>query len=212
MPTALVTGASRGLGCAIALALAPTHHVVAVARTVGGLEELDDRIRAAGGQATLAPMDITVPEAMRQLARSIFDRWGRLDLWVHTAIHAGPLAPAGHLAVKDLDKSIAINLRATADLIGVLSPLLGATGRSVFFDDPRGGEKFFGHYGSTKAAQIALAQSWQAEGERIGPHVTILQPRPMSTATRARFYPGEDRAALAHPTEEAQRLLPLILG
>ena len=212
MPTALVTGASRGLGNAIALALAPTHHVVAVARTVGGLEELDDRIRAAGGQATLAPMDITVPEAMRQLARSIFDRWGRLDLWVHAAIHAGPLAPAGHLAVKDLDKSIAINLRATADLIGVLSPLLGPTGRAVFFDDPRGGEKFFGHYGSTKAAQIALAQSWQAEGERIGPHATIVQPRPMSTATRARFFPGEDRAALAHPTEEAQRLLPMILG
>ena len=122
------------------------------------------------------------------------------------------VAPAGHLAVKDLDKSIAINLRATADLIGVLSPLLGPTGRAVFFDDPRGGEKFFGHYGSTKAAQIALAQSWQAEGERIGPHVTILQPQPMSTATRARFYPGEDRAALAHPSQEAQRLLPMILG
>ena len=212
MPTALVTGASRGLGNAIALALAPTHHVVAVARTVGGLEELDDRIRAAGGQATLAPMDITVPEAMRQLARSIFDRWGRLDLWVHTAIHAGPLAPAGHLAVKDLDKSIAINLRATADLIGVLTPLLGEAGRAVFFDDPRGGEKFFGHYGATKAAQVALARSWQAEGERIGPQVTILQPRPMSTATRARFFPGEDRAQLATPAMEAQRLLPLILG
>jgi NAD(P)-dependent dehydrogenase (short-subunit alcohol dehydrogenase family) len=212
MPTALVTGASRGLGHALALALAPTHHVVAVARTVGGLEELDDRIQAQGGQATLAPMDITVPEAMRQLARSIYDRWGGLDLWVHTAVHAGPLAPAGHLAVKDLDKSIATNLRATADLIGVLTPLLGAEGRAIFLDDRRGGEKFFGHYGSTKAAQIALATSWQAEGERIGPNVRILQPRPMGTATRARFYPGEDRAALATPAQEAQRLLPLILG
>ena len=212
MPTALVTGASRGLGHALALALAPTHHVVAVARTVGGLEELDDRIQAQGGQATLAPMDITVPEAMRQLARSIHDRWNRLDLWVHTAIHAGPLAPAGHLQAKDLDRSIAINLRATADLIGVLSPLIGPEGRAVFFDDPRGGEKFFGTYGSTKAAQIALAKSWQAEGQRIGPRVLILQPRPMATATRGRFYPGEDRAALATPAEEAQRLLPLVLG
>ena len=212
MPTALVTGASRGLGHALALALAPTHHVVAVARTVGGLEELDDRIQAQGGQATLAPMDITVPEAMRQLARSIYGRWGGLDLWVHTAVHAGPLAPAGHLAVKDLDKSIATNLRATADLIGVLTPLLGAEGRAIFLDDPRGGEKFFGHYGATKAAQIALATSWQAEGERIGPRVTILQPRPMATATRARFFPGEDRATLATPAAEAQRLLPLILG
>ncbi len=212
MPTALITGASRGLGHAMALALAPTHHVVAVARTQGGLEELDDRIRAAGGEATLAPMDITVPEAMRQLARALYDRWGALDLWVHTAIHAGPLAPAGHLAPKDLDKSIAVNLRATADLIGVLSPLLGPQGRAVFFDDPRGGEKFFGHYGTTKAAQIALARSWQAEGERIGPRVLVLQPAPMGTATRARFFPGEDRAQLATPAQEAQRLLPSILG
>ncbi|HVG47366.1 MAG TPA: SDR family NAD(P)-dependent oxidoreductase [Rubellimicrobium sp.] len=212
MPTALVTGASRGLGHALALGLGATHHVIAVARTVGGLEELDDRIQAQGGQATLAPMDITVPEAMRQLARSIHDRWGRLDLWVHTAVHAGPLAPVGHLAAKDLDKSIAINLRATADLIGVLSPLLGPTGRAVFFDDPRGGEKFFGHYGATKAAQMALAKSWQAEGQKIGPRVLILQPRPMSTATRGRFFPGEDRAQLATPAQEAQRLLPLILG
>ncbi|MBP1805910.1 SDR family NAD(P)-dependent oxidoreductase [Rubellimicrobium aerolatum] len=212
MPTALVTGASRGLGHALALALVPTHHVIAVARTVGALEELDDAIQAQGGQATLAPMDITVPDAMRQLARSIHDRWGTLDLWVHTAIHAGPLAPAGHLAAKDLDKSIAVNLRATADLIGTLSPLLAPASRAVFLDDPRGGERFFGHYGSTKAAQIALARSWQAESERIGPRVLILQPRPMPTGTRARFFPGEDRAALATPTEEAARLLPLILG
>ena len=212
MPIALVTGASRGLGHALALALAPSHHVVAVARTQGGLEELDDRLRSNGHEATLAPMDVTVPEAMRQLARAIFDRWGKLDLWVHTAIHAGPLAPAGHLAVKDLDKSIATNLRATADLIGVLGPLLGAEGRAVFFDDPRGGEKFFGHYGATKSAQIALARSWAAEGERIGPGVLILQPEPMGTATRARFFPGEDRTTLTTPAEEAQRLLPMILG
>ncbi len=167
--TALVTGASRGLGAALAVALAPTHHVIAVARTTGALEELDDRIRAAGGQATLAPMDITVPEAMQQLCRSIFDRWGGLDLWVHTAIHAGPMAPAPHLADKDLDKSIAINLRATARLIAYVAPLLGQTGRAVFLDDPRGGQPFFGHYGTTKAAQIALARSWQAESQRLGP-------------------------------------------
>ncbi len=212
MPTALVTGASRGLGHALALALAPTHHVVAVARTQGGLEELDDKVRAAGGEATLAPMDVTVPEAMRQLARAIHDRWGRLDLWVHTAIHAGPLAPAGHLAPKDLDKSIATNLRATADLIATFSPLLGEQGRAVFLDDPRAGEKFFGHYGATKAGQIALARSWAAEGERIGPRVLILQPRPMATATRARFFPGEDRTQLSTPAAEAQRLLPQILA
>jgi NAD(P)-dependent dehydrogenase (short-subunit alcohol dehydrogenase family) len=212
MPIALVTGASRGLGYAVAAALAPTHHVVAVARTVGGLEELDDRIQASGGHSTLAPMDITVPEAMRQLARSIFDRWGNLDLWVHAAIHAGPLAPACHLATKDFDRSIAVNLRATADLIAVLNPLLSPSGHAVFFDDASAGEKFFGHYGSTKAGQIALAHSWQAEGERIGPRVSILEPRPMPTATRSRFFPGENRAALTSPQQEAARLLPAILG
>jgi NAD(P)-dependent dehydrogenase (short-subunit alcohol dehydrogenase family) len=212
MDTVLITGASRGLGAALALALAPTHHVIAVARTTGALEELDDRIRAAGGQATLAPMDITVPEAMQQLCRSIFDRWGKLDLWVHTAVHAGPLAPTPHLADKDFDRSLAVNIRATARLIAYVAPLLGETGRAVFFDDPRGGEVFFGHYGTTKAGQIALARSWQAESRRIGPQVLVLQPAPMPTATRARFHPGEDRSRLAEPMAEAKRLLPEILG
>lgn len=212
MAVALITGASRGLGYALALALSSSHHIVAVARTTGALEELDDAVRAGGGEATLAPMDITKPDAMRQLARAIHDRWGRLDLWVHAAVHAGPLAPAGHLATKDLDSSIAVNIRATADLVAVFAPLLGAEGRAVFFDDPRGGERFFGHYGSTKAAQIALARSWAAEGVRIGPRVLILDPLPMATATRARFFPGEERSTLATPGEEAARLLPLILG
>jgi NAD(P)-dependent dehydrogenase (short-subunit alcohol dehydrogenase family) len=211
-PTVLITGASRGLGAALALALAPTHHIIAVARTVGGLEELDDRIKAAGGQATLAPMDVTVPAAMQQLCRSIHDRWGRLDLWVHTAIHAAPLAPTSHLAEKDFDNSIAVNIRATARLIGYVAPLLGAGGRAVFFDDPRAGDKFFGTYGSTKAAQIALARSWQAETARLGPEIRVLQPAPMPTALRGRFFPGENRDRLAAPSAEALRLLPQILN
>jgi NAD(P)-dependent dehydrogenase (short-subunit alcohol dehydrogenase family) len=208
--TALITGASRGLGAALALALCPTHHIIAVGRTVGALEELDDRIKAVGGQATLAPMDITVPEAMQQLCRSIHDRWGGLNLWVHCAIHAAPLAPTAHLAPKDFDKSVAINITAAARLIGYVAPLLGLTGTAVFLDDPRGGEKFFGHYGATKTAQIALARSWAAETIRTGPHVRILTPVPMPTATRGRFYPGEDRAALTDPNTEAARLLPEI--
>lgn len=212
LPVALITGASRGLGTALAEALAPTHHIVAVAKTVGALEELDDRISAAGGQATLAPMDITVEAAMQQLCRSIFDRWGKLDLWVHTAIHAGPLAPASQLAEKDFVKSLEINVHATQRLMSYVAPLLGQSGKAVFFDDPRDGEAYFGHYGATKAAQIALARSWQAESQRTGPDVRILSPRPMPTGTRARFYPGEDRAKLADIRDEAARLLPDILG
>lgn len=210
--TALITGASRGLGAALAKALAPTHHIIAVGKTVGALEELDDAIQAAGGQATLAPMDITVDEAMQQLCRGIYDRWGSLDLWLHTAIHAAPLAPAGHIGPKDLAKSMTINIEATSRLIAYVSPLLGQTGQAVFFDDPRGGAQFFGAYGATKGAQIALARSWSAESVNTGPKVQILTPQPMPTATRARFYPGEDRAALNDPAAEAARLLPMILG
>ena len=206
---ALVTGASRGLGFAMAAALAAKGwHVLATARTVGGLEELDDRIQAAGGSATLAPMDITDDKAMAHLAGSIAERWGRLDLWVHAAIHAAPLSPAGHLDPKDFDKSVACNLRATASLIPMLEPLLrAAQGTALFLDDPRGGEKFFASYGATKAAQIALARTWAAECDKIGPRILIETPQPMATATRARFYPGEDRSALADIHDEAERLL-----
>ncbi len=210
--TVLITGASRGLGAALAQALAPTHHVIAVGKTVGALEELDDAIQAAGGQATLAPMDISVDAAMQQLCRGIYDRWGSLDLWLHTAIHAAPLAPAGHIGPKDLAKSMTINIEATSRLISYVSPLLGQSGKAVFFDDPRGGDQFFGAYGATKGAQIALARSWAAESAKTGPTVQILTPAPMPTATRARFYPGEDRTGLSDPATEAARLLPMILG
>ncbi|MFN3822609.1 MAG: SDR family NAD(P)-dependent oxidoreductase [Pseudorhodobacter sp.] len=210
---ALITGASRGLGAALAAELAARGwHVVAVARTTGALEELDDHVKSAGGPGglTLAPMDVTNEDAMRHLCRSVHDRWGRLDLWAHTAIHAAPLAPAGHVDGKDLDKSIACNLRATAHLIPMVEPLLRAkAGQALFFDDPCGGSPFFGAYGATKAAQIALARSWAAETHRTGPRVTILTPQPMPTATRARFFPGEDRSALAEPAAEAARLLDL---
>lgn len=210
--TVLITGASRGLGAALAKELAATHHVIAVGKTVGALEELDDAIQASGGQATLAPMDIGVDEAMQQLCRGIFDRWGNLDLWLHTAIHAAPLAPAGHIGPKDLAKSMKINIEATSRLIAYVSPLLGQTGKAVFFDDPRGGEQFFGAYGATKAAQMAIARSWQAESAKTGPQVQVLTPQPMPTATRGRFYPGEDRNALTEPSVEAARLLPEILS
>lgn len=204
---ALITGASRGLGAALAEALAPSHHVIAVARTSGALEELDDRIQAKGGSATLAPMDITVPEAMATLCRGIHDRWGQLDLWCHTAIHAAPLSPANFVATKDWDKSVAINATATSVLIPYVAPLLGQTGRAVFFEDPRAGEKFFGAYGATKAAQMALAHSWQVETTKTGPKVEIVTPKPMPTALRARFFPGEDREPLASEKDEAQRIL-----
>ena len=210
---ALVTGASRGLGFHIAEQLAlGGWQVVAVARTVGGLEELDDRIKAssASGALTLAPMDITNDDAMRHLCASIHARWGKLNLWAHAAIHAAPLSPAGHIDLKDWDKSVAINTRASGVLLGFVEPLLGTEGTALFFDDPRAGEKFFGAYGATKSAQIALARSWQAETVKTGPRVLIETPAPLPTATRARFFPGESRGHLADIAAEARRLVALI--
>lgn len=211
---ALITGASRGLGAALAEELAAQGwHIIAVARTTGALEELDDRIRAAGGSATLAPMDVTNPEAMIQMAKSVLGRWGGVDLWAHTAIHAAPLSPAGHVDPRDLSKSIDLNLTAASGLIVLLEPLLrGRNGTGLFFDDPRAGQKFFGAYGATKAAQMSLARSWQAENEKLGPRIAIATPAPMPTALRARFFPGEDREVLTPCKSEAARILTEVLG
>ncbi|WP_417523858.1 SDR family NAD(P)-dependent oxidoreductase [Marinovum sp.] len=205
--TALITGASRGLGAALAEALAPTHHIIAVARTTGALEELDDRIQAKGHSATLAPMDITTEAAMAQLCRGIHDRWGKLDLWCHTAVHAAPLTPASHLDMKDWQKSIEVNVTAMGRLIPFIAPLLGTEGQAVFFDDPRAGQKFFASYGATKAAQIALARSWQAETESTGPRVHVLEPAQMPSGTRARFFPGQEAELLARPRDEAAKVV-----
>lgn len=211
---ALITGASRGLGAAFAEALAPDYHVVAVARTTGALEDVDDRIKAKGGDATLAPMDITEDHAMQQLCAAIHDRWGKVDLWLHTAIEAQQLMPTDHvaLAAKDWAKSLGVNVDATARLIAYVSPLLGKDGTAAFFADDHAGEKFFGAYGATKAAQLALARSWQAETASIGPKVLVLEPKPLASAMRARFHPGEDRDSLAAPADEAARLLPELIG
>jgi NAD(P)-dependent dehydrogenase (short-subunit alcohol dehydrogenase family) len=208
---ALVTGASRGLGAAVAEALSPTHHVVAVARTVGGLEELDDRIQARGGQATLAPMDVTDDAAMQQLCRGVHERWGGVALWVHAAIHAAPLSPTPHVVAKEFDRSLATNVAAARRLIAYVAPLLGAEGMAVFPDDPDAqGAAYHGAYGATKAAQIALARSWEAESRRLGPRVVIHPCRPMPTALRARHRPGEDRSGLASCADEARRLLEAV--
>ena len=188
--------------------LAPAHHIVAVARTVGALENLDDRLRGVGGSATLAPMDLTEPEAMAQLCRSIHDRWSGLDIWVHTAVHAPPLSPVDHIDAKDFAAAQAVNINATATLIRMIAPLLTRPGaKALFFDDPHLGEKFFGAYAAAKSAQIALVRAWAAETARIGPEVHVLAPDAMPTAMRARFFPGENRGALADPHDVARRLL-----
>ena len=203
----IITGASRGLGKALAIKLAKKFHIIAVARTTGGLEDLDDQIKAQGGQATLAPIDITDIDAVRYLCRMIAERWGGLHLWAHCAVHAAPLSPANFIGERDWEKSIKLNITSTGFLITNLAPLLGQAGTALFFEDKFSGKKFFGSYGSTKIAQISLALSWQKETAKIGPKVKILTPAPMPTATRARFFPGEDRTTLSNCYTEAQRII-----
>ncbi|MEM9196461.1 MAG: SDR family oxidoreductase, partial [Pseudomonadota bacterium] len=205
-PCALVTGASRGLGYATALALGGRGwQVIALARTVGGLEELDDAIRSAGGlPATLVPADLTDAAALPRLGLAIHERWGRLDLLVHCAAHAPPLAPAPHIAEKDADRAWEVNAQATQRLIVMADPLLraAAAGQAVFCDDPTSG-KFWGAYAASKAAARALVAAYGAEAQRTGPAVLSVVPPPMPTALRARFFPGEDRAGLTPCAEAA---------
>lgn len=210
---ALVTGASRGLGYAVAKALgARGVQVIAMARTVGGLEELADAIEAAGGPTpTLVPLSMNDDPGLQRLGLAIYERWGKLDLAVHCAVQAPPLAPAAHLAEKDFDQSVEVNIRGLARLIVVLNPLLAPAGQFVYPVDNRAGQPFFGSYGAAKAAGEALVRSWAAESERIGPRVTLFHPNPMPTALRARFYPSEDTSRLTPCDQEADRLVSLLL-
>jgi len=209
-PLALITGASRGLGAEFARVLSSTHHIIAVSRTVGALEALDDQIKKSGGSSTLAPIDLTDQNAVAQLCRSIFERWGKVRLWVHTAIHAAPLGPVITVDNKDWEKSVTNNLTALAKLIPMVSPLLEEDSKVVFFEDNTIMEKFSSIYGATKAAQIHLVKTWQNECKSTGPQIYVLQPNPMPTAVRARFYPGENRKKLQSVETEAKRLVSLL--
>lgn len=207
---ALVTGASRGLGYATALELGRKGaHVIALARTVGGLEDLDDAIKAAGGTTTLVPVDITDEGGLQRMCLAIHERWGHLDLLVHSAAHSVLLSPAAHVSDKDFDRMWAVNARATQRIIAMTEPLLKAAtnGTAVFMDDPVAGKKFFAGYGASKAANKAIVESWAAETKTIGPRVVQFTPNPMPTALRARFHPGEDKDTLSTAQAEAKRLL-----
>lgn len=211
-PVALVTGASRGLGFAVARALGQRGmRVVALARTVGGLEELADLIEADGGRtATLVPLSLTDEGGLQRLCLAIHERWGRVDVVVHAAAHAAPLTPTPHIADKDFDQSVEVNFRGTERLVVMLAPLLAAApdgGRFVYVADERAGLPFYGTYGATKAAGEALVRSWAAESAKIGPRVSIFRPKPMPTALRSRFFPAEPPESLTPCAEEAARLV-----
>ena len=209
-PVALITGASRGLGAELAKSLSSTYHIIAVSRTIGALEALDDQIKKSGGSSTLVPIDLIDANAVAQLCRSIFDRWGKLRLWAHTAIHAAPLGPVNTIDSKDWEKSVTNNVTVLAKLIPMVSPLLQEDSKAIFFEDTTIMKKFSSVYGATKAAQIQIVKTWQDECKLTGPKIYVAQPNPMPTAVRARFYPGENRKELQSVEKEAKRLVSLL--
>ena len=212
---ALVTGASRGLGRAAALALAEAGaHVVAVARTVGGLEELDDAIRACGGAATLVPLDLADGAGIDKLGAAIFQRWGRVDAFLCNAGQLGVITPLAHLDVKVWDEVIAVNLTACWRLIRSLDPLLRQSdaGRALFLTSgaARNCRPFWGAYSVSKAGLEALVRTYAAEIARTKARANLIDPGPMRTAMRAKAMPGEDPQTLPEPKAMLPKILELL--
>jgi NAD(P)-dependent dehydrogenase (short-subunit alcohol dehydrogenase family) len=212
---ALVTGASRGIGPAVALELARAGaHVIALARTQGALEELDDQIRCEGGNATLVPCDLKDFEALDRLGAAIFQRWGRLDVFVANAGVLGPLTPLAHVEPRQWEETFAINVTANWRLIRSLDPLLRAAeaGRAVFITSGAAHgthlKPYWGPYAVTKAALDALARTYAAETVNISRvKVMLVDPGPLRTRMRAQAMPGEDPMTLRTPEEVAPKIL-----
>lgn len=212
---ALVTGASRGIGYHTAKQLAAAGaHVIAVARTVGGLEELDDEIKAAGGQATLVPLDLTDMAGIDRLGGSIHERWGKLDILVANAAILGVVAPIGHVEAKVFDKVMAVNVTATWRLIRSVDPLLRLSdaGRAVVVTSnaAHSARAFWAPYAASKAAVETLMRSWADETRNLRLRVNAFDPGRTRTAMRAQAMPGENPETVPHPSEVAAHMLPLV--
>lgn len=211
----LVTGASRGLGRAASLALSEAGaHVVAVARTVGGLEELDDEIRSANGEATLVPLDLLDGDAIDRLGAVIHNRWGRLDGLFGNAGQLGVLTPMAHLDVKVWDETLALNLTANWRLIRSFDPLLRQSdaGRALFVTSgaARNCRPFWGPYSISKAGLDALVRTYAAEMESTPVRANLIEPGPMRTAMRAAARPGEDPSTLTPPEDIAPIVVEML--
>jgi NAD(P)-dependent dehydrogenase (short-subunit alcohol dehydrogenase family) len=212
---AVVTGASRGIGRAAALAFAEAGaHVVAVARTQGGLEELDDAIRArAGDPATLVPLDLMDFDALDRLGAAIHERWGRLDVLLANAGVLGDLTPLGHVDPKAWDAVMAVNVTANWRLIRSVDPLLRASdaGRALFLSSGAAHKctAYWGPYSVSKAAVEALARTYAAETVSTSVRVMLVNPGPLRTRMRAAAMPGEDPQRLRTPEELAPYLVRL---
>lgn len=211
----LVTGASRGIGYAAAIEAAKRGaHVVAVARTVGGLEELDDEIQDLGSAATLVPLDLRDGDAIDRLGAAIFERWGALDGLVANAGQLGVLSPLPHVKPEDFEKVMAVNVTANYRLLRATDLLLrqSTAGRVVFVSSSsaRSARPFWGLYAASKAAVDAMAKSYAGEVAQTKVKVNVFYPGAVRTAMRAKAMPGENPDTLPEPSDIAPRLIDLI--
>ena len=211
---ALITGASRGLGRAIALGLAKQGcHIIATARTQGGLEELDDDVKAAGGSATLVPMDILDFSGIDRLGAAIFERWKKLDILVGNAGVLGKLTPIPHLDQKVWDEVMSVNVTANYRLLRSFDPLLRMSdaGRAVFITSGVAytAPAYWGAYSVSKAALNALVKTYSAETATTKVRANLVSPGPTATKMRAQAMPGEDPKTLPTPEDVAAKLIEM---
>ncbi len=213
---ALVTGASRGIGAATAEALAREGaHVVLTARTVADLEEVEDRIHAAGGNATIAPLDLAESDSIARLASAMAERWPALDLLVLNAATLGSLTPVPQIDGKEFGKVLTLNLIAQQAMIAAFDPLLrkSEAGRLLAITSSVGRHPraYWGAYGASKAALEALVLSYGEEVRNLAPlRVAIVDPGSTATTMRARAFPGEDPATLKPPGAVAEAIVNLL--
>jgi len=213
---ALVTGASRGLGAAAALAFAREGaHCVLVARTVGGLEELDDRIKAVGGAATLVPLDVTDGPGIDRLGAALYERFGRLDVLLGNAGILGVLSPIGHIDPQVFEQVMAVNVTANWRLIRSLDPLLRRSdaGRAIFVTSgiTRQPVPYWSAYAASKAALEMLVGTYAAEVAHTAVRANLYNPGPMRTAMRAQAFPGEPTEQQVPPEAHAEGLIRLAM-
>jgi NAD(P)-dependent dehydrogenase (short-subunit alcohol dehydrogenase family) len=213
---ALITGATRGIGRALALALAHGGaHVVATGRTQGALEELDDAVRAAGSTATLVPLDVRDFPGVYRLAKALDERHGRLDILVGNAAIGGQRSPLDHVDPAAWDEILAVNVTANWHLIRAMDLLLrrSAAGRAVFMTSgaATNTRAYGGPYSVSKAALNALARTYAAETDSTPVRVNLFNPGPTRTRMRAQVMPGEDPMTLPTPEQVAETIVPLCL-
>jgi NAD(P)-dependent dehydrogenase (short-subunit alcohol dehydrogenase family) len=213
---ALVTGASRGIGAAAAIAIARLGaRVVITARTQGGLEETDDAIRSAGSEATILPLDLREGGQIDAIGPTLYQRFGRLDILVHCAGAMGRLTPVAHILPDDWADVVGVNLAAAWRLIRTCDPLLrqAPAGRAVFVTESRVREPraYWGAIGATKAGMEHLALTWAQELTTTTVRANLFDPGPVATRMRANAFPGEDRASLRLPEAVAPALADLCL-